>query len=53
MPDVEAPVARFDLPHSDLKSFRAVMASDVFESYVKSQAMFEMVSRSPEGIIKT
>jgi hypothetical protein len=50
---VDAPVARFDVASADLKAFREVMASDVFVPYVESHAMFETVSRSPEGILTT
>ena len=50
--DVQAPVARFDVQESDMKAFRAVMASDVFEPYVGSQALFEIVSRPTGGVVE-
>jgi hypothetical protein len=50
--NVQAPVARFDVPESDMRTFRAVMASDVFEPYVSSQALFEIVSRPTGGVVE-
>jgi len=48
--DVEAPVARFEMPNTDLQLFRAIVDSDVFEPYVGSQSLFEMTSRPVAGI---
>lgn len=47
--DVQAPVARFDVQESDMKAFRAVMASDVFEPYVGSQALLKSFHGRPAG----
>jgi hypothetical protein len=46
--NLDAPVARFQVPVHDLKSFRTVMSSDVFQPYVDSHALLEVASR-PRG----
>jgi hypothetical protein len=51
--DVEAPVARFGIAEADLKSFKSVMASDVFEPYVSSQQLFELAIRPTDGVVES